>query len=545
VVVSAVLLIAITSRVGYSGAWDGDPSTHNQLVVDAVNRAADEHARGGDALRGFLQCFYTVPRVLGELMQAAAILAFHGFRHVSFAQVERCSAWFSTLWTLAGFLALYQFLRVFFTRLQALAVMPIAGLSGYVLMYANFPRQNMPSHALCWIALWLYVRTRVVRGALPPLAVLAVGALFGAAVAVHYSATYLFFAFVGIEAAIAVQKRAVREPAIALCICFAGASVIWFLIDLFFFVYAGKYPHDTNFMGQTIGEHGSFLEGMVAANARVSSEISSYKLETAKWWFLPGFLFRCFGPIGAFLLAAGAASLPSLWRRASPGAGRASRLALAIVGIITLISIAASPEYFQNARKLMAFYPAWCVLLGMGLFSMSSAAGSGISRVAGASGAPGRRSAYVVVALVCAHFAVFGPALARIYEQRRDAGYMREYLSAHGISRILTAPNAIDSQMAPVQVNVRTLTLSQADQFEYVVLNRLYAQVYTRELMEKLRPIKPLVAFKNQIASPLLWYEFPLRKDFMDFGDRLTNERALYRWSDVRPALSGLCRASP
>ena len=37
VIVALVIVIPLTSKVSYSGAWDGDPSRHNHFAMDAVN----------------------------------------------------------------------------------------------------------------------------------------------------------------------------------------------------------------------------------------------------------------------------------------------------------------------------------------------------------------------------------------------------------------------------------------------------------------------------------------------------------------------------
>ena len=202
VVVALVVVIPLTSKVSYSGTWDGEPSIHNRLVQDTVNIFVREHASGGDPWRAFLQCYYRFPKVLHEIGLTAFILAIHGIHPVDLATVELYGAWFSTLWTLAGVLVIYLVLRRFFSRLLCFAVLPIVGLCGYILLYANFPRHNMPAHALSWMALLAYFHYRTRGKALPVAGICAVGLLWGAAVPVHYTSTYLFFAFVLSELAI-------------------------------------------------------------------------------------------------------------------------------------------------------------------------------------------------------------------------------------------------------------------------------------------------------------------------------------------------------
>jgi len=556
-VVSVVLLVPITSRVSYSGAWDGDPSVHNLFVRDAVNIIVAEHAKGGDPLRGFLQCYHIYPKMLHEILLTAFIITFNGMRHVEFGDVERFGAWFATLWTLAGFVVLYNFLRLFFTRLQSLAVMPIVGLSGYILMYANFPRQNMPSHVLSWLAMLLYVRCRLKRGSTIASGALISGIVFGAAVAVHYSATYLFAAFVAIEGALLLFRRDLSRAVGSLVLCFAGATLVWFFIDLFYYFYVIKYPNETNFDDVLLREHHSFLEGMVASTSNLSRKIAAFKLVGRQWWFLPGFYYRSFGPIASLLAVLGILSAPFLWRRKNGARIAVSRELLAMIGAVFLASILVSLEYFQNARKLMPFFPVCCVFLGFGFNCLSSLIDALRRRVSswskpepGAGQAPLALSSFafspsIVFLVLAAHFLSFGPALFHVYQCRRDAGYMRAFLAEHGIDRILVAPINVDSRMARDQVDIRTLTLSGADTYEYMVVHRLYKKDYSEALMAQMRNAVPIVSFQNQAATPLFWYEFPVTKKFMDYDDPLTNERSLYRWKDVRAFFAKYCEPEP
>jgi hypothetical protein len=541
-----IVLVPITSKVTYSGAWDGDPSTHNLLVRDTVNTVVDEHAKGGDPLRGFLQCYHRYPKMLHEILLSAFILALNGMHRISFADVERVGAWFATLWTLAGFVVLYHFLRLFFSRMQALAVVPIVALSGYILMYANFPRQNMPSHVLCWLSLVLYIKSRFRPEGISTFGILASGVVFGMAVAVHYGATYLFFAFVGIEVALFFKRRQFTLGITQLALSLAGAALVWVALDIFYFYYSAKYPGERNFDGVVITVHHSFLEGMVFTANGLSNRIAAFKLEDRSWWFLPGFFYRSFGPIGSLMALLGVGSIPFLMRgKATPCKAPAVELLAAMVAIL-VVSALVSLEYFQNGRKLMPFYPVWCVFLGYGLFALGnwiSALGERVRRrLQGPSRTvPGFFAGGAVVALIAVHFAVIGPALLNVYQCRRDAGYMRAYLAEHGIRRILVDSTNFDSQMAPEQRDIKYLTIADADEHEFIVLHRLYKKDYSKTLMDELRPIEPIVSFRNQVATPLFWYEFPLKKDFMDFDDKLTNERSLYRWKDVRAFFAPFC----
>lgn len=539
IVVALVVVTPLTSKVSYSGTWDGDPSMHNHFVMDAVNIFVQEYKHGGDPLRGFLQCYYRFPKMLHDILLAIVILMVHGNKPVAFSDVERYGAWFSTIWTLVGVLAIYLFLRHFFPRLICLAVVPIVGLCGYILLYANFPRQNMPAHALSWLALLAYVHYRTRYSTLPPAGICAVGLSWGAAVAVHYSSTYLFFTFVVSELAIGVRERNLRSSLISLGLMFGTACAVWFAVDLYYYLYILKYPNETNWRGEGIRGN-SFLEGMVYSHERIQSHIALSKLESTKWWFLPGLLYRSLGIMGTLMMGVGTLYVVGEWRQTRRGGDSLRIRAWIILGAGLLVTIVTSLEYFQNARKLMVFYPFWCALLGLG-FRQSVAfltwlpAWIGKREFQQPKQLP--KDALLVVAslaLIITHFALFYPAARDIFIARRDTGYMREYLVQHGITRVLVIPTLLDSPMAPVETNLKNLTMREADGFGYLVTNRLYPSTYTEEFMRQIRDVRPIVSFRNQVSLPLFWYEFPLKKGFIDASDGLSSNRNLYRWKDVR-----------
>ena len=133
--------------------------------------------------------------------------------------------------------------------------------------------------------------------------------------------------------------------------------------------------------------------------------------------------------------------------------------------------------------------------------------------------------------------AVFYPVARQIFDARRDAGYMREYLADHGIKKVLVLATEVDSQLAREQENIRVISSQRADEYEYIVVYCMYPSFYTKKAMDSLRPIKPVICFKNQESLRIIWYEFPQKKDFIDLDDELTNTRRLYRWRDVREIL--------
>lgn len=75
VLVVALLLAVLTSNVGQSGAWDGDPALLNRLAMETVNKFVLELRTGGHPATAFLQSFHRDPTMLHEAVLAAFILA--------------------------------------------------------------------------------------------------------------------------------------------------------------------------------------------------------------------------------------------------------------------------------------------------------------------------------------------------------------------------------------------------------------------------------------------------------------------------------------
>ena len=197
---AAIVLGPLLFRVDYSGAWDDDPAIHLRLTMEAVNVAVAELDSGGDPLRGILQCYYRFPKMLHDILLAGFVLAINGGRRINYGEAAYYGAWFSTLWSVVGVAALFHCLRFLASRLVVLIGMPLVCLSGYILHYANVPRQNMPAHAVAWIASALYLKWRTGASRLSPGRALALGLLFGISVPIHYTSVYWFFAIVGLGA---------------------------------------------------------------------------------------------------------------------------------------------------------------------------------------------------------------------------------------------------------------------------------------------------------------------------------------------------------
>ena len=544
-VVLSLIIAVFTADVDFSGTWDGEPSLHNRQVQEATNVFVRESYSGGDPARGLLQCFYMFPKMLHDMMLTLFVLALHGVEPVDFATVEVLSAWHSTLWSLVSLAPLYVIIRQYQTRVIALLTLLVAAFSGYILLYANFPRQNMPAHALTWIALSVYLYFRSRSSRLSNGTICTIGLLLGCAVPIHYASTYAFLSLAVSELVLGINDRQIRPAILSIVLLFAAACVVWFTLDILFALYIQKYPDEINWLGQHI-KGNSFISGMVYTSNRLYVHAAAEKLERTEWWFLGGFLYRNFGFTGLLLIAIGSVTVLQRLRRQLNEKDPMQTRAILILLVNVLVAVVISLSYFQNARKLMGFYPYWCVLLAIGLYTSSST----VARLIARSGAtqPPSYSPWPMVlislAIVLLHTVLYLPTARATFHARRDTGYMRTYLSRHYIGKILILPNVCDSQLAPTQKNLRELTLAEADQFQYIVLNRLYAGYHGVEFLENIRRVAPVVSYPNQASLPLFWYEFPLKKDYMDFDDPLVCHRNLYRWSEVREYCRHLLKKS-
>lgn len=546
-VVISLLLAVLTSNVNQSGAWDGDPALRNRLSMETVNVFVSELQNGGAPAKAFLQSFHRFPTMLHEIMLANFILVVNGINRVSFDTVSYLAAWFSTLWTLVGVCVLYFTMRRFASRQWALLVLPAVALAGYIIFYANFPRQNMAAHVTGWIAFYVYLRGRI-AGNLSIGTSLAVGLLYGVAFALHYSSAYLLFAFLACEFVFtAISPRHSLRALSSVAVIFASSVAVWFAIDFYFYLMLAHYDV-VLFDGTNLAaKNWSFLSGLIFSMTRLSAEAAAWKLEETKWWFIFGFLYRNFGLVGSFLMACGFLTLPWQLINAIRSDNLENRNLFIIIFVTTLMSMVVSLEYFQNARKLMVFYPAWCVLLLLGFSLITRIIWWAIQccrtrLLIGYSefknmqiASPGLFA--VAVLLIGLHFVLFAPDTRAIYRARRDVGYMREYLKKHRIDRVLIYTNCEDftNSFAPIQKVPFRIPRAEADQFEYVLVHKLYRDAHG-DLMRRLRNITPVVSFPNQASLPIFWYEFPVKSKFADFNDPLTHSRLLYRWRDVKSA---------
>ena len=525
--------------------------------METVNRFVSEWEKNGNLLVAFLQAFHRYPTMVHEVMLAVFIISFNGLRSIDFDEVVLFAAWFATLWTLVGALTIYWVLRMFSPRWLALIVLPLCMLSGYILLYANFPRQNMPSHVLGWIALAIYVDVRARIQRLPTRHAVGSGLIWGLSVPTHYSSSYLAFAFFASELVLAILQRSDLRNIIGnLFRIFSASAVVWLSIDLYFYTIVWLYPEEVIFNGSSPS---GFMSGMLFQSSRIWTEAAAHKLEDVVWWFFPGLLFRNFGLFGGVLFFVGIACLSvKMIKQGSRLAHCSLGQQTVIVCTVIAVSVVVSLGYLQNARKLMCFFPAWCVavLYGVGnvtLFVSSlvrrlrnpvspvdQATSLGDNDCAPLFLRPGFSILSLLGLLLAGHAASFWSTGEDIYHFRRDAGYMREYLAAHGITELLVFTKRPESVMKFVETQavLDSVSREEASQYEWVMIYRLYRgeSAEIAEMMDKLRDVAPVVSFKNQNALPIHWYEFPLKRTFADFDDPLTNSRRLYHWADVRGA---------
>ena len=350
----------------------------------------------------------------------------------------------------------------------------------------------------------------------------------------------MVFAIVAAELALLWHDRdwqgTLRTLATIVCV----ACVVWFALDLFYFVYANHYSDDVNWRGVNIKESGSsFLAGMAHTYNRISERVMASKVLPPVWWFLPGFIYRNVGLIGSAATALGTALLVREYLggvvRGTPERRRVVTITLAFLAVLVVISL----SFFQAARKLMPLYPALALAAVTGLERLAIWGASAVRR----GGRQSRPVGLVLMglsALTLLQAATFGPELLKSFHARRDVGYMREYLREHGITRVLVNPKDIAPLMAPIQSPIRGLERKWANSYEYIVLHRLFpgrGGERAGRTLDKICLRTPIVAFDNQVAVAMWWYEFPLKRSFMDPADPLTHRRALYKWRDVRPAL--------
>jgi hypothetical protein len=534
-----------------SGTWDGDPARHTVHAMTVVNDFSEQVALNGHPERSFIMAFARFPKVLHEMLLAATTLVVNGANPVTFAEIERIQIWFSTVFALVGVATILALVWRALGARAAVITLAIVAWSTYILLYANFPRHNMPGHAFSWgaIALYLLFRTRHDSASEPPgsanshlFHALAIGLLFGVAVPVHYTSVYAFIAILAVEGFYFLRSGLKLQYILFPTAIFGAATLGWFSIDLYYYLMAFRFPElRSPLLPQPYLTGGfSFLEGMAYTFQRISNQLMADKLVTQVWWFLPGFLWRNFGIVGTAFFAIGllAGLIRPLWSVTpmSPIRGRFVTAAI----VMTLVSAYVSLGFFQSARKLVIFLPAWAILIGLGVEVVTTAIGAALTRLGAKwptlGPSPNTAALIAAVAILAVHgLTQASPALA-VMESRHAPGLMRAELASRGITSVMEHSAVADTNMAPNQVDINDLTLDEARKWKYLVTNhRMY--IFTNPkgiaLRECMAQVKPLASFPNQASTPMFWYEFPVRLDRFDTMDPVVSRRNLYLWADL------------
>ena len=531
--------VALLSKVGYSGSWDGDPAHHARHAMEAVNVFAAQWAAGENPVKAFLHCYAFFPKMLHEMLLVVFVLIANGIEQIDYRDIEFYGAWFATVFSIGAAFLMYWGTREFSARPAAIVASLIAVTSCYFLLYANFPRHNMPSHAFAWLAWLLYLYWRSGSHSLTRPQAAVIGLLWGASVPIHYTSAYLIVALVLSESLLLLLDHSRwKQNFNAFVTIGIWALAVPLAIDIYFYLLVYLHPHERDWQGLLIAEKPySFIKGLLRTLRNIVEQRMVSKLADHDVWFLFGFIKTSFGWLGSLLMLAGVGAagwqLRVHWRNRDV---QKVRLLLILTGTC-VTTLLLSLQFFQNARKLAVFYPALTILMALGIAALSQIANRWVSTKHTAA-----MSAGLAFAIALADLVFRRPAAQEVWEARRDTGFMREYLASADIQQVLTFPQRVASSMAPDQlaatrrIATGRLTVSQVENVEYDVLHRLIQATHGHSLIDCISAFTPEAQFPNQVALPIFYYEFPLDKEFMDFDHPLTRSRSLFRWQPLQAA---------
>jgi hypothetical protein len=509
---------------GEVGTWDGEPSFYTRSVQETVNRyvAAQNAEKSGAS--AFLQCFSAFPKMLYPIIQSWLILLTNGLEPVEFATAEAYGIWTSIAATFVGLAAVYVFVRTVCPVLPAMFSLVLLGFSGYFILYATFPRHNMMAHAISWLAVAIHAQVRISKVSLPPLWSLLIGLLFGIAVATHYSSAYLGLWLAVAEIVLLVRDRRVLRTLGAGLLMVAGAMSVWISIDAWFLLRLADFPNVIHWFGMPITEEFSFFNGLAHTLNRLHTRAMDFKLAPTTWSFLPGFWLRDISFVGVVLLTLGTFNALRPREIAFVDAHWRARV-FVLTGLVCSIII--SLQFFQSARKLMPFAPAWTALIGLGFLWVNDKLQHFNVRSRFRAGA-------LAGVLLVAHVIIFGSEGRTIYDARRDIGKMRAYLAQKNIDAVLILTvTGDDGVIGKRQANLWTTPRKDRSSFDYLLVNRLLPELYDKQFIKCMRRLRPVVSYPNQAGLELFWYEFPLKREYLDQRDPLVTNRSLYRWQEV------------
>jgi len=248
VLVVAFLVALFATNLDDVGVWDGDPAIHLRSAMEGANVFAREWPHG-HPLKAYLHAFYFVPKAMHEIMLITFMVLASGATVIDFGSAERYATYFATIATTVGLAALFAILRIGGSTRLALLVLPLVASSGYIVLYANMQKGNMPAHALCWLASAIYIVARSRSTHLNLRTVVGIGALFAMAVPTHYSSLYWFAALCACEAALACWDRRWWR-CVTTVLLVAGIALAWIAaVDAYRDVYTTLFPRERSWLG--------------------------------------------------------------------------------------------------------------------------------------------------------------------------------------------------------------------------------------------------------------------------------------------------------
>jgi hypothetical protein len=514
-----------------AAAVDGESSWQLQRTRKVIDRWIELRAGGDSMTRALLQAYDYMPKMLYQVLGALTWLIFA--REVpDYATLEQLMIRQTLAFMLVGLVAVYAACRVAASRWASLVAFVVTAGSAYVVLYADYPRANVPANALSWIGLGVYLwsKSKVEKN------VEAWGALFsgcclGLAIPIHYTTIYIV-AGVGLaEIALLWFRRDLRTFARnSISLVLPGILIVTAL-EGFYWYAVNRFPEERDLVsGQLFSALPySYFGGLQTALSNIA-QASTEKHLPVDPLFFPRALVANFGWIVPCFIFVGCAGAVGMIHR-----GRAQDsqrdLAVSIVSVAAA-SLIVSLEGNQSVRKLIVYLPAWMTLFAFGLDTVTRVVASLLQGLQ-------RKAALVIVFGGLAAIWAFDnlPRDVRVFEARRDAGKMRDYLAEHGIHSVLVMPLVVETPMAPQEINLRESTKRDRDTAQYVVVNRLIRGLHGDGIIECLRAAESIISFTNIASLPLFRLEYPLRREFMDLDDRLTNSRHLFLWPDVRDCL--------
>lgn len=550
--------------------WQGEPSYHLALQTETIKIFKREQSTNGHPWAAFANTFHLYPKIGTDIVNSLMGIFF--FDDIPSMEQQK-KIW--SLLCLISFLFLIASTLVFikrnFSNKSALIGILLVITDQYMLLYSTFPRQNMPSLAIAYAAIFFYIDKRQQTNSLSPFSSVMIGMLLGISSLFHYSAAYMFFFVILSEIGLGFIKfpskftddnnlsissredfsnnrispirESITHALLAAFIVLISGVAIWAAADIYYYSCKEFSPE----ILKSWTNKGSILSGFVHGVFQVEGRAMAWKIEPPPWWFGLGFIYNSTNPIVWIFAPAGfIVAIINLWK-----SNQQKQTILPISGIthtgifIVLIGVSlmvlSSVKYFACARSI-AYYIPFLLILTISCLEYFSIK---------------KPKSYfnkkTLFFLVLISFFIQLPRTINTFNSTRGTSLVNYWLEKNDVSEMYSYSLRVKEPLLTATlkfvkltdlINLKDDDLFYLFRFYHVSPNKKNIEspiVCSEEeeiIVKALRETTPLMIFPQYSGLPLYWYEFPVKESVVNFNDPLVTTKRIYKIKDLKSTIN-------